>query len=166
MTRQSELTVEVDMSPLHLLFVAGSLTLPVDTPLDEAGKTDLQQFQGTWKAALILNDDGKPATPKELDDTTLVVKGNRFTLKSKDYTITGRFTIDPAVSPKAIDVLLDATDGDPTTKLLGIYRIDGETRKSCFALPNQPRPARFPDSPKGYLQFEWKQAAPESAARK
>jgi hypothetical protein len=57
--------------------------------------------------------------------------------------------------PKTIDVLLDAKKGEQPVKVLGIYRIGGETRKSCFAMPDQLRPKAFPESPKGFLQLEW-----------
>jgi uncharacterized protein (TIGR03067 family) len=154
------------MNCLYLCLVAAALTSPADTPLASTPSSDLDQFQGEWKAVSIINDEGKPTPAGELEQTKLIVKGDRFTLKANDSTISGRFSINSAVSPKTIDVLLDATDGPPTTKLLGIYRIDGDTRKSCFALPDRPRPAQFPDSPKGFLQFEWKRAAKEPSARK
>jgi uncharacterized protein (TIGR03067 family) len=142
-----------------------ALTFPTDAPTESAVKNDLQRFQGSWQAASIVNNDGQPATAEDLKRTRLIVEGSKFTLQGKDYTITGSFTIDPARTPKTIDVVLDATDGGLPTKLLGIYSIDGETRKSCFALPDKERPARFPDSSKGYVQFEWK-PAPGSAPRK
>jgi hypothetical protein len=119
---------------MHLCLVAATLAVPTDTTPVGASKSDLEQFQGTWKAASIVNDEGRTPTPEELQQTTLIVKGDRFTLKMNDATINGRFTINSAATPKTIDALLDATDGPPTTKLLGIYRIDGDTRNEP-ALP-------------------------------
>jgi uncharacterized protein (TIGR03067 family) len=75
-------------------------------------------------------------------------------------SIFGRFTLDPSKTPKTIDVLLgDAKKQED--KLLGIYQIDGELRRSCFAMPGQERPKGF-SSPetKGCLQLEWKRQAP------
>lgn len=144
------------MTCLKILCVVGWLTLPVGTPLDDGSKRDLERFQGSWQATAILTDDGRSAPVEDLENTRLVVTGDRFVLKGKEYTITGRITIDGAKTPKTIDVTLDAKEGQQPVKLLGIYCIDGETRKSCFAMPDKNRPTSFPMSPKGHVQFEWK----------
>lgn len=147
------------MDQIAVFFMLASFTFPIDAPPREAAKADLQRFQGTWQAASIYDFEGRPATADDLKHTQLVVSGNRFTLKGKDYAITGRFTIDPIKSPKTIDVILDADEGQQPAKVLGIYRFDGDSRWSCFALPGDERPKKFPASPKGYLQYEWKRQA-------
>ncbi len=141
------------LSPLMLL---GCLTFATDAPFDDAVKKDLQQFQGPWRAASVINADGRPATAEEIEHTRLFVDGNKFTLKGKDFILRGTFTIDPTKTPKTIDAVLDSKEGEKQVKVLGIYRIDGPIRRSCFAMPDKPRPANFPASPKDYLQFEWK----------
>ena len=85
----------------------------------------------------------------------LVVKGNEFTLKGKDFAISGIFTIDASKSPKTIDVTL-ANTKDPDGKLLGVYEIKGDIRRSCFAMPKQTRPTSVRPPSKGYLMLEWK----------
>jgi uncharacterized protein (TIGR03067 family) len=144
------------MTCVKSLCVVAWLILPVKGPLDDALKTDLDRFQGEWRAVSVLSDDGRPVTAEELENTRLIVEGNRFTLKGKESVVTGRFTIDGAKAPKTIDVILDGNGREKPVRLLGIYRIDGEIRKSCFAMPGEDRPTRFPASAKGYLQFEWK----------
>lgn len=121
---------------------------------EDIAKKELQRFQGSWKAVSIQRADGGQASRDELQSTRLVVKGTKFTLTGKNYTISGTFAINPARTPKTIDVLLTSKDGRET-KLLGIYQIQGETRKSCFALPNKERPTQF-SSEKGYIGFEWR----------
>src|SRR5262245_39894559 len=112
-------------------------------PLSEdVAKLELQRFQGSWKAVAIHHADGRPATKEELQNTRLVVEGTTFTLTIKDVTISGTFTISPTKRPKTIGVLLRSKDGRET-KFLGIYQIQGETRKSCFALPEKARPTQF-----------------------
>jgi uncharacterized protein (TIGR03067 family) len=144
------------MSCLNFVILVSLLSFQIDSPTGDAVKRDLQHFQGSWQAASVINADGRPATTEELERTRLIVEGNQFTLKGKDFIIKGRFTIDPSKSPKSIDAVLDTKEGEKPVKVLGIYRIDGETRKSCFALPDKPRPKDFPLSPKDYIQFEWK----------
>jgi len=46
-------------------------------------------------------------------------------------------------------------DNGEETKLLGIYQVKGDIRKSCFAMPQQDRPSQFMTE-KGYVSFEWK----------
>lgn len=134
---------------LLILFVPLSAT---GEPGPDVVKKDLQQFQGSWRAISIHQADGRPATEDEIKNARLVVDGTKFTLKGKDFTINGSFTIDPTKTPKTIDVVLTGDDGTKTT-FLGIYRIQGETRKSSFALEGA-RPTQF--SPKkGHLGFEW-----------
>jgi uncharacterized protein (TIGR03067 family) len=125
-----------------------------DSPRDEAVKKELKRFQGSWKAVSIRNTDGKQAPDDQVQKTRLIVEGNKFTLTSKDATITGTFTINPSATPKRIDVTLTSKEGKET-KLLGIYQIKGDTRKSCFAVPGKERPSEFTSKP-GYLGFEWK----------
>jgi len=149
------------MNCLALLFLTGSFTFPIDTPNREAAKPDLQRFQGAWQAATIYDLEGRAASADELKQTRLFVDGNKFTLKGKDYTITGKFSIDALKSPKSIDVVLDGEEGQQPAKLLGIYRFDGESRWSCFALPGDERPKAFPASSKGYIQYEWKRLPKE-----
>jgi uncharacterized protein (TIGR03067 family) len=123
-------------------------------PPDDAAKKELEQFQGSWKAVSILHADGSQASEDEVQNTRLVVEGNKFTLTGKDFTIFGTFTVNPTKSPKTIDVLLTSKD-KREIKVLGIYQMQSDKRKSCFALPGEERPTQF-SSEKGFFGFEWK----------
>jgi uncharacterized protein (TIGR03067 family) len=116
-------------------------------------KEELRQFQGAWKAVSIQDADGRKGTKEEVQNTQIVIDGNKFKLTGKDYTIEGSFKINPATTPKSIDVVLTAEDGRET-KFLGIYETKGKTRKSCFALQEKERPKEF-STDKGYFGFEW-----------
>ncbi len=53
-------------------------------------------------------------------------------------TITGTFKIDPTAKPKTMDST--ATNGDNAGKtMLGIYELDGDTLKICWAPPGKDR---------------------------
>jgi uncharacterized protein (TIGR03067 family) len=147
------------MNCLCTLVLAGCLTVPIDVPVnDPAPQQDIQRFQGSWKPMSIQNPDGRFATAEELRQTRLEVNGNKFKLETKEATITGTFNIDVTRSPKTIDVVLDAKDGERPTKLLGIYRIDGDRRRSFFAMPDQPRPKSFAATTDKFLRLEWERA--------
>jgi uncharacterized protein (TIGR03067 family) len=122
-----------------------------------AAKGDLEKFQGTWQASYVIGFDGKPAPDDEVKNASLLVEGSQFTLKTKDGVIKGTFTIDPSRTPKTIDVTLEGAK--PNEKLLGIYRIDGAERRSCFAMPGKERPKEIDPKTAGYLQFGWRRPA-------
>jgi uncharacterized protein (TIGR03067 family) len=143
------------------LLVFGLLGVSDGQPSADIVKKDLQQFQGSWRAVSIQHVDGRQATQDELQNTTLVIDGNKFTLTLKDLAVSGTFTIDPAKSPKTIDVVL-ATAKKPDEKLLGIYQLQGDTRQSCFAVLGKERPKDFTKSVMGHLRLEWKRQSPDS----
>jgi len=135
--------------PLVAVALLGS-----SSPQDSAVKLDLEKFQGNWQATLVVNVNGESAPQDQVRDTQLKVEGTKFVLRSKDAVVKGTFTIDPSRTPKTIDVVLEGQN--PNEKLLGIYRIDGDERRSCFALPGKDRPKDFDPCLPGYIAFTWK----------
>jgi uncharacterized protein (TIGR03067 family) len=117
-------------------------------------KKDLEQFQGSWQA-VAMHSDGQPASKEQVQGTRLIVEGNKFTLTVNDSVVTGTFSIDPAKTPKAIDVVLSSDQGTSKTMLVGIYEIKGDKRRSCFALADKERPTKFSPA-EGHFGIEWK----------
>ena len=57
-------------------------------------------------------------------------------------TIKGTYKIDPAANPKAMETT--ASTGPYKDKpLLGIYELDGDSLKICYAAPGKDRPTEF-----------------------
>ena len=136
---------------LALFFTATALTAQ---PSADAVKKELNAFQGTWTLVSGQNSDGKVFAAEEFKDVSLVVDGDKFFLKEKGkVSIEGTFTVDPTKKLKTIDVNYK----NPNGRLLGIYQIDGDTRKSCFAEDGKTRPDGFRKE-KGFMLFEWKRA--------
>jgi uncharacterized protein (TIGR03067 family) len=126
-------------------------------PKPDAIEEELKKFEGKWKLASA-DLDGKEATPEQVKTTTLEVKGNEFTLKTGDETHKGKFTINLGKKPHTIDVQF--TEGMlKDAKVLGIYEIEGDTRKSCFATPNADRPKDFTSGKDKYV-WTWKRDKP------
>ncbi|MBI1833051.1 MAG: TIGR03067 domain-containing protein [Planctomycetes bacterium] len=122
-------------------------------PGNDAVKKELKKFQGKWEALAAYSFDGKAPTDVELQLTSLEVDGDKFTLKSGSLSIKGAFSIDPSKKLKTIDVYL----GDNKDNIMrGIYEINGDVRKSCFALPGKDRPDKFRKE-KDYMYMEWRQ---------
>ena len=139
---------------LLLLFVAG--TCIAAQPSDDAVKKELKLFHGKWACVGGQGMDGKPVAEDEIKRTSMVVEGNKFSIKQNDNVIIeGTFTVDPTKKIKTIDVDLKKPGEG---KVLGIYQIDGDMRKSCFATNDaKGRPDGFRKEA-GYLILEWKRA--------
>jgi len=122
----------------------------------EAAKKDREQLQGEWS---MVNGGGGGQIVKGAamgsskrvckgDETTVIV-GSQLLMKAK-------FTLDPSTKPKSIDY--QVTGGPNAGKSqLGIYELEGDTVKFCFAAPGKARPADFTTSPgDGRTSSVWK----------
>ena len=117
------------------------LLVAADNPSDEA-KKDMAALQGEW--SLKSGERDGQAMPEDFvkgfkrvakDDVTTVTSNGQAYMKAK-------FAVDPARKPKTIDyTLLEGPNKDK--KVLGIYELDGDTVKFCFAGPDQERPKEF-----------------------
>jgi uncharacterized protein (TIGR03067 family) len=116
---------------------------------DDAVKKDMDALQGKW-AVLSMDLDGQPVTL--VRDAARVIKDDKYTLTLlSDLTVESKFKIDPTAKPKTIAAT--ASSGPYKDKeLLGIYELDGDTLKICFALPGKDRPTEF-KSKEGCMLF-------------
>jgi uncharacterized protein (TIGR03067 family) len=105
---------------------------------------DLDKMQGTWNLVSAM-EDGKALPADEVKQTTIVVKGNtfRFPGLAKDATSrAGTFKLDEAKNPKEIDSASDEKEVS-----LGIYELEPDKYKICFAPAGKPRPTNFSSAP-------------------
>jgi uncharacterized protein (TIGR03067 family) len=130
-------------------------------PAPDAVKKEMALFDGEWtmvsgeRDGLALPDDlVKSAKRVAKDGETTVTIGGTIFLKAK-------YSVDPSKKPKTIDYSL--TEGTNKGKMqLGIYEIDGDTLKFCFAVPGAERPTDFTAKPEsGRTLSVWKRAAPK-----
>jgi uncharacterized protein (TIGR03067 family) len=130
------------------LIIASTLACPIglsadDTAKAEAIRKDRKLYEGVWRVtSLVANgeksteDDARKITVANGSDGTWIIKveGNQITH--------GTSTFDPTQKPKHIDFIpSDGTNQGQTH--LGIYEIDGDKRKLCFANPGKDRPKEF-----------------------
>src|SRR5262245_43423151 len=101
---------------------------------------DLQNLEGTWQ--LVSGErDGKKFTDEEVKKTKLFIKGDTFRIPGTDVGTSqdGTIKIDPSKKPKE----MDATTGSGPDKgktWQGMYELDGDMYKVCFAPPGKDRP--------------------------
>jgi uncharacterized protein (TIGR03067 family) len=128
------------MSRIAFLFTA-CLLIGADKPSDEV-KKELAKLEGEW--TMVSGERDGQMIPEELlktgkrigkGDESSVYFGDQIFMKSK-------ITVDPSKKPKSMDytVLEGRNNGK---KQLGIYEINGDTAKFCFADPDKDRPTEF-----------------------
>jgi len=121
-------------------------------PAAAAPKTDLERFQGTWYLIAAV-EDGNVLPEDKVKQETIVFKGDTFRFPgSADATSkAGTFKLDENKTPKEIDSI--STD---KIVMLGIYRMDDNGYKVCFAPAGKPRPTDIRSEPgSGYILQSW-----------
>ncbi|MFL5338593.1 MAG: TIGR03067 domain-containing protein [Gemmataceae bacterium] len=131
------------------------LLLGADKPAD-AVKADMAKLEGDWSMVSgEIDGSAMPAagvatgkrTAKD-GETKVVINGMLF--------IQAKYTVDPSKKPKTIDYAVTGGFAKGKTEL-GIYEIDGDTVKFCFASPGKERPTDFTTKPgSGRTLSVWK----------
>lgn len=107
-----------------------------------AAKKDLAMMQGEWEM-VSGSADGNQMPPDMRKQMKRVCKGNvtTTTMSGRIY-LQATFTLDPSKNPKRIDYEMTegATKGK---KALGLYEVNGDTFKACFAAPGDERPQKL-----------------------
>ena len=136
------------ISGLGLLLVGCNRQQPAAAP-----KTDLDRFQGTWYLVSAM-EDGNALPEDKVKQTTIVIKDDtfRFPGSAEDATSkAGTIKLDENKTPKEIDSI--STEKEV---MLGIYRLEDNGYKVCFAPAGKPRPTDFASAPgNGYILQSW-----------
>jgi uncharacterized protein (TIGR03067 family) len=135
-----------------------------------AEKSDAERLAGTWLFETA--SEGRASRLSQVWTSKLTVTGDSFALSHfmelpKD--LKGKFVLDPAASPKTIDLSVDEFDlteaGGPSLKipactLPGIYKLDGDRLTVCLPLETGvKRPTEF-GTTGGVLLMTLTKAAP------
>jgi uncharacterized protein (TIGR03067 family) len=108
----------------------------------DADKKETAQIEGEW--SMVSGEANGASMPEAMvktgkrvakDGETSITFGGRVYLKAK-------YRLDPGKKPKAIDYTM--TEGPTKGKThLGIYELNGDTVRFCFAAPGKDRPTEF-----------------------
>jgi uncharacterized protein (TIGR03067 family) len=109
---------------------------------------DQQAIQGSWRLVSRDLPGGRSENGEGDAARRIVFKGDTFQIcKGEDVRIEGTFKIDPAASPRSIDMSITKTNegGSEAGKTsLGIYELKGDEMRWCAAEPGHPdRPREF-----------------------
>lgn len=111
---------------------------------------EAKALAGTWELAS--GEVGGRKMPEAVTKTfTLVLEGEKYTVKSRGPDDAGTVKLDPTKTPKALDVV--GVEGPNKGKTFpAVYELDGDTLKVCYDLDGKTRPAEF-KSAAGTKQF-------------
>lgn len=123
-----------------LLALAAGLFIGADAPKGDL-EADLKKLDGIYTLASGL-DDGKKIPDDVLKGAKLFIKGDTHYVKVGGATYSGKHTIDADKKPKTIDIK-DTAGPFKDMTVLGIYSIDGDDFKICYAPPGKDRPKDF-----------------------
>jgi uncharacterized protein (TIGR03067 family) len=124
------------------VLVIAVLAVVVPAGAQDVAKKEMAQLEGEW--SMVSGEANGVSMPEA------TVKTGKRVAKEGETTITmggqvyfkAKFRIDPTKKPKAIDYTM--TEGPTKGKThLGIYELDGDTVKFCFAAPGKDRPTEF-----------------------
>ena len=124
-------------SPFSILLAAlAALTFTTSAKAD-----DLKAMEGKWTVEKT-EAGGKSIESDDLKALVVTIKGDRYTLLTKDGTDAGSLQLDETKKPKTMDAT--DTEGDDVGKVVkAIYEISGDTMRVCYALDDSGRPTEF-----------------------
>ena len=136
------------IAALGLLLGACNRQATAKTP-----KTDLDRLQGTWNLVSAIQD-GNALPEDKVKQTTIVFKGDTFRFPgSAEYATSraGTIKLDETKRPKEMDAI--STEKEV---MLGIYALEENGYKVCFAPAGKPRPTEFTSTPRsGQILQVW-----------
>ena len=122
-----------------LALVAVAFTAVAFAADDDQAKKDLKALEGTWQYTSQV-EDGKETEEEKLKAVTVTITADgKWEVKHEGKTfLEGTVKLDPSKKPKAADWTI-TTEGELKGKAaLGIYDVDKDTWKHCFAFDKRP----------------------------
>jgi len=124
-----------------LVFLAASVLFAAASG-EENNVQENKKLEGTWSAtSVVRNNNELPA--EKLKDLQMVFRDGRFAFKRGDKTLNeGTFRLDPAKTPRTIDLAMTDADGKEQM-VLAIYELTEDTLRICGAQAGGERPSEF-----------------------
>jgi uncharacterized protein (TIGR03067 family) len=110
--------------------------------------TDKKMLEGTW--VIVSAELGEKTLTEDFKGLKLVVKGDSYTVTIGKTVDRGTVKIDPAKTPKTMDLV--GVEGPNKGKtILAIYEIQADKLKVCYDLAGKDRPTEFKTKKNGLI---------------
>jgi len=118
----------------------------VEAQGQDKNKDDTNNLAGVWKCVSGITD-GKPVPEDIVKQLKLTLTKDKYkTEKGVIVLFDGLYKIDPGQKPKHIDITApEGEQAGSTSK--GIYAIEGDMLKMCYAASGEDRPKEFESKP-------------------
>jgi len=126
---------------------ADGVVAPADATDNQGVKQDREKSEGTWRVAA-LDVNGVQASKADARKFTVTNGADGAWALQADgkEVMKGTSTIDPMNRPKTV-AFVPADGANAGRTNLGIYEIEGDAHKVCFAPPGKDRPTEFASEP-------------------
>ena len=112
---------------MHWQLLTAVLVVAAPAPAEDK-KKDEEKLQGTW-IVVSGERDGMKLPDDKIKDLKVVIKDDTLTVGDEKTT----FKLDAKKKPKTIDLVPIKKDGTKEDMVPGIYEIDGDDLKMCWA---------------------------------
>ncbi|MCC7086782.1 MAG: TIGR03067 domain-containing protein [Pirellulales bacterium] len=121
----------------------------------DLGLNDFRQMQGAW-TLMYSEQNGAQLLYDVSGLGKLLVSGDRYLLSPQcPGAASGRFALNASRQPRQID-FVPLVGSNAGQLFQGIYELNGDTQRVCFAPPGQPRPISFFTMPgTGQISYVW-----------
>jgi len=128
---------------LPALFLLTTIAQAADPAADEALKKERRKIEGLWRG-VTLEIDGKKSPDADARALSILNSPDgKWVLRSDGADVLkGATVFDPTQKPKTIDFTA-GDGGNADEQYLGIYELEDNTRRLCFAPKHRGRPTTF-----------------------
>jgi uncharacterized protein (TIGR03067 family) len=106
----------------------------------EKGKTDQDKIQGTWTFVTV-EKGGVESTNDIPKDAKVIFTTDKVKIQAEGKEMEIGYKLDPSKKPGHIDLTIN--EGGKDAVLKGVYKLEGDTLKVCFAGPGEKRPTEL-----------------------
>ena len=112
-------------------------------PAGEGGASadEIKKLQGQWQITA-MERDGNEVPSDSLKDVVVDIQGTGYKLMNVDNEHGGTFSVDGSKEPKQMDIKQETGPGGARV-LKGIYELNGDRFRVCYAQEGEERPTAF-----------------------
>jgi uncharacterized protein (TIGR03067 family) len=108
---------------------------------DRSAAEELKKLQGSWRVTA-LEAEGERITAEAVTNLYVTIKDNTYELLNLDNENSGTFQIDPSKTPAQMEIHC-TTGADSGQTWPGIYEVNGDDFRVCYARRGKKRPTTF-----------------------